>query len=87
MARSEHLPIYKRSYDLCLYLEQVVAGFPRWLAPQYATRGLSAGVAAALVRARTEAGSWPTGPECLLVPHAPDGAALPRAGDISSRVH
>jgi hypothetical protein len=30
MARSEHLPIYKRSYDLCLYLEQVVAGFPRY---------------------------------------------------------
>jgi hypothetical protein len=29
-ARSEHLPIYKRSYDLCLYLEQVVAGFPRY---------------------------------------------------------
>ncbi len=30
MARSEHLPIYKRSYDLCLHLEQVVAGFPRY---------------------------------------------------------
>jgi len=30
MARSEHLPIYKQSYDLCLYLEQVVQGFPRY---------------------------------------------------------
>ena len=24
MAQTEHLPIYKRTYDLCLYLEQVV---------------------------------------------------------------
>jgi hypothetical protein len=24
MAQTEHLPIYKASYDLCLYLEQVV---------------------------------------------------------------
>jgi hypothetical protein len=30
MARSEHLPIYKASYDLCLYLEQVVHGFSRY---------------------------------------------------------
>lgn len=30
MARSEHLPIYKRSHELCLSLEQVVAGFPRY---------------------------------------------------------
>ncbi|MGQ0593817.1 MAG: four helix bundle protein [Gammaproteobacteria bacterium] len=30
MAQSEHLPIYKRSYDLCLYLEQVVRGFSRY---------------------------------------------------------
>ena len=29
MARSEHLPIYKASYDLCLHLEQGVAGFSR----------------------------------------------------------
>ena len=28
MARSEHLPIYKAAYDLCLYLEQVVANSP-----------------------------------------------------------
>jgi hypothetical protein len=27
MARSEHLPIYKQAYDLCLYFEQVVQGF------------------------------------------------------------
>ncbi len=27
MARSEHLPIYKTSYDLCLYFEQVVRNF------------------------------------------------------------
>lgn len=30
MARSEHLPIYKASYDLCLYLEHVVQGFSRY---------------------------------------------------------
>ena len=30
MAQSEHLPIYKRSYDLCLYLEQVVQKFSRY---------------------------------------------------------
>jgi len=29
MARSEHLPIYKASFDLCLYLEQVVRSFSR----------------------------------------------------------
>jgi len=30
MARSEHLPIYKAAYDLCLYLQQVVRGFSRY---------------------------------------------------------
>jgi hypothetical protein len=30
MAQTEHLPIYKASYDLCLYLEQIVRGFPRY---------------------------------------------------------
>ena len=30
MAQSEHLPIYKRAYDLCLYLDQVVRNFPRY---------------------------------------------------------
>ncbi len=30
MAQAEHLPIYKRAYDLCLYLEQVVRGFSRY---------------------------------------------------------
>jgi hypothetical protein len=30
MAQAEHLPIYKRSYDLCLYLEQVVRNFSRY---------------------------------------------------------
>jgi hypothetical protein len=30
VARSEHLPIYKASYDLCLYLEQVVRNFSRY---------------------------------------------------------
>jgi hypothetical protein len=29
MAQSEHLPIYKAAYDLCLHLEQVVQGFSR----------------------------------------------------------
>jgi len=30
MARTEHLPIYKARYDLCLYLEHVVHGFSRY---------------------------------------------------------
>jgi hypothetical protein len=30
MARSEHLPIYKATYDLCLYLERVVKNFSRY---------------------------------------------------------
>jgi len=30
MARSEHLPIYKRTYDLCLYFEQIVRNFSRY---------------------------------------------------------
>jgi hypothetical protein len=29
MAQTEHLPTYEASYDLCLYLEQVVAKFAR----------------------------------------------------------
>ena len=30
MAQTEHLPIYKRTYDLCLYLEQIVHNFARY---------------------------------------------------------
>lgn len=30
MAQTEHLPIYKQTYDLCLHLEQVVRGFSRY---------------------------------------------------------
>lgn len=30
MARSEHLPIYKSSYDFCLYCEQIVRNFSRY---------------------------------------------------------
>ncbi len=30
MAQAEHLPIYNRSYDLCVYLEQVVRNFSRY---------------------------------------------------------
>jgi hypothetical protein len=33
MAQTEHLPIYKASYGLCLHLEQVVAKFAR--TPRY----------------------------------------------------
>ena len=33
MARTEHLPIYKQAYDLCLYIEQVVRGFARYHKP------------------------------------------------------
>ena len=30
MAQSEHFPIYKRAYDLCLYSEQIVRNFSRY---------------------------------------------------------
>jgi hypothetical protein len=30
VAQSEHLPIYKRAYDLCLYFEKVVRNFSRY---------------------------------------------------------
>jgi hypothetical protein len=30
MARSEHLPIHRSAYDLCLYFEQVVRSFSRY---------------------------------------------------------
>jgi hypothetical protein len=30
MARTDHLSIYKASYDLCLYFEQVVRNFSRY---------------------------------------------------------
>ena len=30
MARTEHLPLYKSAYDLCLYFEQVVRNFSRY---------------------------------------------------------
>ena len=30
MAQAEHLPIYKASYDLCVYLEEVVRKFSRY---------------------------------------------------------
>ena len=30
MAHTEHLPVYKGAYDLCLWLEQVVRGFSRY---------------------------------------------------------
>jgi hypothetical protein len=30
MARTDHLPIYKASYDLCLYFEQLVRNFSRY---------------------------------------------------------
>jgi hypothetical protein len=30
MAHTEHLPIYKRAYDLCLYFEQIVQNFSRY---------------------------------------------------------
>lgn len=30
MAQTDHLPIYRRTYDLCLHLEQVVRSFPRY---------------------------------------------------------
>ena len=30
MARTEHLPLYKKAYELCLYLERVVHNFLRY---------------------------------------------------------
>ena len=41
MAQTEHLPIYKSTYDLCLYLEQVVHNFARY--HKYAARSRSPG--------------------------------------------
>jgi hypothetical protein len=29
MAQTEHLPIYKRAYNLCLYFEESVGNSPR----------------------------------------------------------
>ena len=48
MAQSEHLPIYKRSYDLCLYLEQVVRSFSRYHKYTRSGRDLREGRRAAL---------------------------------------
>lgn len=42
MAQTEHLPIYKRTYDLCLYFEQIVQNFPRY--HKYSLARLAAGV-------------------------------------------
>lgn len=33
MAQTEHLPIHKAAYDLCLFLEQIVRNFARY--PKY----------------------------------------------------
>lgn len=52
MARSEHLPIYKRCYELCLYLEQVVRGFSR-----YHKYGLGSELRAGARHALSRAGS------------------------------
>jgi four helix bundle protein len=30
VAQADHLPIYKRAYDLCLYIEQIVRNFSRY---------------------------------------------------------
>ena len=30
MVQTEHLPIYKKTYDLCLYFEQIVRNFSRY---------------------------------------------------------
>jgi hypothetical protein len=30
MARTEHLPIYRAAYDLCLHFEQAVRDFSRY---------------------------------------------------------
>ena len=30
MARTEHLPLYKSAYDLCLYIERLVRSFSRY---------------------------------------------------------
>jgi hypothetical protein len=59
------------------------AGFPRRLAPHYATRALRAGVAVALVRAPVAAGFWPTGPTALLVPGAAEsGRSYPEGSPV-----
>ena len=30
MAQTEHLPIYKSAYDMCLYIEKIVLNFSRY---------------------------------------------------------
>ena len=47
MAQSEHLPIYKRGYELCLYLKQVVRRLSRGLA-SHQERGARGGPLEAL---------------------------------------
>jgi len=51
MAQAEHLPIYKASYDLCVYLEDVVRRFSRYHKYGLGT-GLRAGAATSAAHQR-----------------------------------
>jgi len=65
MAQSEHLPIYKAAYDLCLYVEQVVRGFSRYHKPVLSSaQRVSKGIrwAPTCVTARDGRSSWWCGP-------------------------
>ena len=60
MAQTEHLPIYKAGYDLCLYLEQTVVKFAR--THRYALGAeLREGAVAALRRPRSRLARLPLG--------------------------
>ena len=55
MARYEHLPIYKKAFDLALYFENVVAGFSRYHKYTLGTelRNRSRGLVLAITRANS----------------------------------
>jgi hypothetical protein len=57
MAQSEHLPIYKRACDLCLYFEQVVRNFSRYHKPALSSAyRVSKGIPSARISAMGRAG-------------------------------
>jgi hypothetical protein len=55
MARYEHLPIYKKAFDLAVHFEKVVAGFSRY--HKYTLgmelRNRSRGIALTIIRANS----------------------------------
>ena len=62
MARYEHLPIYKKSMDVAVHFEKVVAGFSRYHKYTLGSelRNTSRDVVAAVVRANSERDKLPS---------------------------